>query len=86
MDKEMIFENIAIVGVGILIGILLYIGCSWSIKQKDKEFYNGCQCGGHWEFQQVVGHQTTTGYIYKCDKCNDIKEYGKYYNTERKEN
>ncbi len=82
-DKEVIFESVVAIGVVILIGAFLLSICSWS---DDKKFYNGCQCGGHWEYQQAVGHQTTTGYIYKCNKCGDLKEFGKYYDTESEEN
>lgn len=86
MNKQTIFENIAMIIVGALIGVIIYFGCHWSTKQEEKNFYNGCQCGGHWEYQQAVGHQVYTGYIYKCDKCGDIIESDKYYKEERKEN
>lgn len=36
----------------------------------DKLWNNGhCECGGTWEYEQAVGHRSTTSYIYICDKC-----------------
>ena len=28
-----------------------------------------CSCGGNWVYDQAVGHEYTTSYIYECDKC-----------------
>lgn len=42
------------------------------------EYNNGvCKvCGGHYEYQQAVGHYYFTDYIYKCDKCGNVIEVG----------
>ena len=34
-----------------------------------------CSCGGRWVYQEAVGHEYSTNYIYKCDKCGKIKEF-----------
>ena len=41
-----------------------------SNKLDEEEWNNGyCECGGHFEYEQAVGHQYRTSYIYKCDSC-----------------
>jgi hypothetical protein len=35
--------------------------------------HNGC--GGHWVYQQAVGHKYTTSYLYECDTCGTIYEF-----------
>ena len=43
------------------------------------EWNNGyCECGGHWRYEQAVGHQYATSYIYKCDECGNRIEIGRY--------
>lgn len=37
-----------------------------------------CACGGHWRYEQAVGHQYGTFYIYRCDKCGKRIEIGTY--------
>lgn len=36
-------------------------------------------CGGHYEFQNAVGHHAVTDYVYKCDKCGNLIEINTYY-------
>lgn len=36
-------------------------------------------CGGHYKFQQAIGHQYTTNYIYICDKCGHSIEVAQHY-------
>lgn len=65
--------------MGIIIEAILCIGfilavCIGVVKcsreQDEKEWNNGyCECGGHFEYEQAVGHQYSTSYIYKCDNC-----------------
>ena len=31
-------------------------------------------CGGHYVYQQAVGHRYETNYIYRCDKCGHTIE------------
>lgn len=57
-----------------MFGIILLIAaglraCSRSVDEV--EYNHGvCQeCGGHLEYEQAVGHQYFTSYIYRCAKC-----------------
>ena len=36
-------------------------------------------CGGHYIFQNAVGHHSFTDYVYKCDKCGNLIEINTYY-------
>lgn len=59
--------------------ITVYIVCIFSLiisvakcsnDHDKKEWNNGyCECGGQYEYEQAVGHQFRTSYIYKCDNC-----------------
>lgn len=43
--------------------------------------YNGgtCKvCGGHYEYQQTIGHAYTTEYIYICNSCGNMVRTGTY--------
>lgn len=31
-------------------------------------------CGGHYVYQQAVGHQVGTSYVYKCEQCGRLLE------------
>lgn len=74
--------------IGDLIGIivvlasltLLVIGLVRCSHNADAaEWNNGyCTCGGHWRYEQAVGHQYGTSYIYKCDECGKRIEIGTY--------
>lgn len=64
-----------IIGLGIIIIIfILLFSCA---DQEDKKDWNNgyCSCGGHWEYICPIGHQATTTYMYKCDKCGKMKEF-----------
>jgi hypothetical protein len=62
--------------MGIIITVLLIVGLyifvdQLSIKQ-DNKIWNGGHCDvceGKWEYEQAVGHRSTTSYIYVCSKC-----------------
>ncbi len=64
--------------LGILaIIILLFIrACSGSVA-----YNNGvCKyCGGHYVFQQAIGHKGLTDYMYICDTCGHMIETAEYY-------
>lgn len=68
--KDTVFDVIQI--ILLLVFILgLIIGMVKCSKEHDeKEWNNGyCECGGHFEYEQAVGHQYRTSYIYECDSC-----------------
>ena len=74
--------------IGDLIGIivvlasltLLVVGLVRCGRNKDTAAWNNgyCACGGHWRYEQAVGHQYGTSYIYKCDECGTRIEIGRY--------
>ncbi len=70
--------------IGVFVVILLLVGGIWlCVEHADKTEYNNgvCQeCGGHLEYEQAVGHQYSTSYIYKCDKCG--KRIELYYSPD----
>lgn len=78
-----IIKEILVV-IGIFVAILLLVGGIWlCMEHVDKTEYNHgvCQeCGGHLEYEQAVGHQYLTSYIYKCDKCG--KRIELYYSPD----
>ena len=70
--------------VGILLIILAIIfliskGCSAT------RYNNGIctNCGGHYVYQEAVGHRYETYYLYRCDKCGDLIEINTFYNDGR---
>ena len=70
---EKIKEIFVVIGIFVAI-LLLAFGIVSCMKHADKiEYNNGVckKCGGHLEYEQAIGHQYDTSYIYKCDKCGD---------------
>ena len=70
-----------VVIIAIIMGIANY--CDHRQYKKDVVTWNNgyCQCGGEWEYQQAVGHQVSTEYIYKCNKCNTLFETMTYFKS-----
>lgn len=58
-----------IIAITLIIAVVIgAVKCSRN--QDEVKWSNGyCECGGHWEYEQAVGHQYSTTYMYKCDKC-----------------
>lgn len=68
--KDYISDIIQIVTGIICICVIIGAVVKCSKDQDEKEWNNGyCECGGHFEYEQAVGHQYRTSYIYKCDSC-----------------
>ena len=67
-----------VIGFAVIIGIFFGIACLTT-----KKFEKGCECGGHWEYQEAVGHYRATTYIYKCDRCGNIEEFSYHYNDKK---
>ena len=62
----------------LIIGILM-AGVIKAEKKNDVDWNGGYHsCGGKWEYIQAVGHQARTNYLYRCDKCGEMKEFYKY--------
>lgn len=67
-------DNLKFVGeiLLIIVGLFLICGITYGCQQAvDSTKYNDgvCDCGGHFYYEQAVGHRFTTNYIYACDKC-----------------
>ena len=60
-DKEPLFNALDTVASCLTVFTYMIESAKWN---------NGyCECGGHWEYEQAVGHQYSTSYIYRCDNC-----------------
>ena len=71
--------------VPLLVTTILGLSIAFSIKyacaKKDDRKYNGgicTKCGGRYIYQQAIGHQVDTDYIYICDKCGHMIELDSY--------
>lgn len=70
-----------VVAAAIVIGAVTYL--RW---EEEKDWNNGyCECGGHWVYEQAVGHAYGTSYLYKCDECGKTIDIWKYRVAEVKE-
>lgn len=54
-----------------LIAAILFGVYKASIKHDEKLWNSGhCDiCGGTWQYEQAVGHRSSTSYIYVCEDC-----------------
>lgn len=43
-------------------------------------------CGGHYKFQQAIGHRNYTSYMYICDTCGRSIEVAEHYMEVQDEN
>ena len=64
-------EIIKIIVIVLLFGALFFGVYKASIRHEDKLWNNGhCNvCGGAFEYEQAVGHRSSTSYIYVCNGC-----------------
>lgn len=64
-------ETIIIVMIVSLCAAMIFGTYKASIKHDEKFWNDGhCDvCGGTWEYEQAVGHRTSTSYIYVCTEC-----------------
>jgi len=69
----------------VLFALLLIIICILGWKEEKKIWNDGfCECGGRWEymttsdhiFKTDSGYQIDKRYIYKCNKCGKMHEFG----------
>lgn len=64
----------------ILLCILIVFGCIKLMNTVDEKRWNDghCDvCGGTWQYEQAVGHRSSTSYIYICDECGKRIEINK---------
>lgn len=69
--------------IGIIMTISLFTAFLFGVhaaaaRRDDKRWNDGhCDiCGGTWEYEQAVGHRTSTSYIYVCTGCGKRIEIG----------
>lgn len=62
--------------IGIIVIILLTVALIFGVNmagiKHDNEVWNNgyCNtCGGAWQYEQAVGHRSSTTYIYVCEDC-----------------
>ncbi len=73
--KDTVCDIIQIIVGIVFIGCILIAAVRCSIEQDKKEWNNGyCECGGHWVYEQAVGHAHRTSYVYRCDECGKTLE------------
>lgn len=68
---EIITIIITIIAVSLLFAAIISGVYKSNIKHDEKLWNNGhCDiCGGAWEYEQAVGHRSSTSYIYVCEGC-----------------
>lgn len=61
---------VVVLTILLIFGICAFVSSIISAHD-DKNWNNGrCDiCGGAWQYEQAVGHRSSTSYIYVCDKC-----------------
>lgn len=68
-----------IVGTFIIITVVILLGIgtvSFCNTMNDSKWNNGyCTCGGKWVYDQPIGHQCSTYFLYECDKCGKTHEF-----------
>lgn len=63
-----------VVAAAVIIGAAEYL--RW---EEEKDWNNGyCECGGHWVYEQAIGHYNSTSYLYRCDECGKTINIWKY--------
>ena len=70
MDKEIVVQLLELI-IGCIAIAAVILGIVKCTNERYKTIWNDgyCECGGHWVYEQAVGHQYHTTYIYRCDKC-----------------
>lgn len=73
--KDILYSIVQIILGIVIIGGLVIGAAKCSRDQDEKEWNNGyCECGGHWVYEQAVGHAYRTSYMYRCDECGKTLE------------
>jgi len=67
-----ILPEIIVIVLIVLLCVVFAFGVNKATIKHDDKLWNGghCDnCGGTWEYEQAVGHRTSTSYIYVCKNC-----------------
>ena len=67
----------------ILLFLIMFVIWFVTSCNSSNTYNNGIcrECGGHYVFQNAVGHKYETNYIYVCDTCGKLIEINQYYNS-----
>lgn len=77
-NNDIWIDIITVVSIILIIVFTIFV-CVRCRHSKDTELWNNgyCSCGGHWQYEQAVGHNYGTSYIYVCDRCDNRIEVWK---------
>lgn len=80
MDSDWVIPVQVAIAMTIFLTIL-YGAIYGLIALRDKAVWNDghCKCGGNWKYEQAVGHEVSTTYLYVCDSCGRDMEMHKRY-------
>jgi len=69
--RDNVPEIITIIAMVLIVAVFLFFLMQISAEHDNKLWNDGhCDiCGGTWEYEQAVGHKSSTSYIYICRKC-----------------
>lgn len=58
--------------IALLVGSFFFLFGTESCITEER-WNNGCcnECGGEWVYEQAVGHQYSTQYLYHCEDCGN---------------
>lgn len=61
--------------------IIIFIMSSCEAALSEETYNNGIHegCGGHWIYENAIGHRYSTNFIYHCDKCGTVVELSEKY-------
>ena len=61
--------------------IIIFIMNSCEATLSEETYNNGIHegCGGHWIYENAIGHRYSTNFIYHCDKCGTVMEFSEKY-------
>lgn len=78
-ERETSFASIGILIVLLIVTLIISRGCS------SARYNNGIcsRCGGKYVYQQAVGHEYFTRYIYRCEKCGKVIEVDTVFPEDR---
>ena len=69
--KDVTSVGLRIIIVIVLLFAVLFVGSRITHRLNTNAYNNGVctTCGGRYVYQQAVGHQYSTDYIYICNQC-----------------
>ncbi len=79
MREDLSGEIISII-VFVVLTFTIVFGTLIGSKKHDEKLWNDghCDiCGGTWQYEQAVGHRSSTSYIYICEDCGKRIEINK---------